>query len=166
MARTPEHRLTMWRKTSGFTIIEMVFVILIGSILTAVAMRSFQNVQSAYAARSARTMYATLHQRARSRAIEMGETVLFIVDTVGDSAFIFSGGAVTEVTRFRSQLNVDLVATPTTFLLCMTPRGYADPNCSAFAFTATSSSPINLEFWMNADSSTVTILPMGQLVGL
>lgn len=156
----------MTRKRTGFTLIEMVFVILIGSILTMVALQTFQNAQARMAARSAKTMYATLHQRARARAIEMGETVLFIVDTVGDSAFMFSNGQITDVTRFRSQMNVDLRATPTSFLLCMTPRGYADPNCSAYAFTATSSSPIDLEFWMNADSSTITILPMGQLVGM
>jgi prepilin-type N-terminal cleavage/methylation domain-containing protein len=154
------------RKTSGFTLIEMVFVILIGSLLTMVALSTFQNAQAAFAARGAKTMYATLHQRARSKAIEMGETVIFFVDTTGDSALIVSSDGITDVTRFRVQQGVDLRATPTSFIMCMTPRGYADPNCSAYAFTATSSSPIKVEFWLNADSTSVTVLPMGQLVDM
>lgn len=153
-------------KTSGFTLIEMMFVIVIGSILTMIAMSTFQDAQARFAARSAKTMYATLHQRARSRAIELGRSVLLYVDTAGDSALIINDGAVEDVTRFRSQLRVDLRANPATFLMCMTPRGYADPGCAAFAFSATSASPIILEFWLDADSTSVTILPLGQLVGM
>lgn len=154
------------RRTAGFTLIELVVVILIGSILTGFALSSFQSAQAAIAARGAKSMYATLHQRARARAIELGETVLFLVDTSGDSAFMFSNGAVSDVTHFRRELNVDLRSTPASFLICMTPRGYADPECPAFMFTATTDQPLRLEFWLNADSSSVVILPMGQLVGL
>ena len=89
------------------------------------------------------------------------------VDVVGDSAFMFSDGVVSDVTRFRSQLNIDLRA-PTSYVLCMTPRGYADYDCGSYSglMTATSSSTIRLEFWQNADSTSVLILPMGQLVGM
>lgn len=112
-------------------------------------------------------MYATLHQRARAKAVEMGTTQLFLVDTQGDSAFIIDLNTfeITDITRFREELNVDLRSTASTFLVCMTPRGYADPTCPAFGFS-TSSTPIKLEFWLNQDSTSVTILPMGQLVGM
>jgi len=156
----------MKRSPNGFTVVELVIVILIGSILVGVAMSSFQNAQSAYAARGGKTVYATLHQLARARAIELGQTVILIVDSDGDSAFTIDGGSVNNLTHFRSELNVDLRSTPSRFRICMTPRGYADPDCPAVAFSATTSSPITLEFWQNADSSTVVILPMGQLVGL
>lgn len=158
------------RRRAGFTMIELVVVILIGSILVGVALASFQNAQAAFAARGAKTMYATLHQRARAKAVELGRTQLFVVDSQGDSAFIIDWNPpsplrVTDVTRFRNELNVDLRSSPTAFLICMTPRGYADPNCPAFGFP-TNNTPIRLEFWLNADSASVLILPMGQLVGL
>ena len=143
--------------------------LLIGTILTSIAIGSFQNVQARFSARAAQQMYATLHQRARAIAIEKGETVLLQVDVAGDSAYIVRFGTGTsDVTRFRPEFNVDLRAPYSQFNLCMTPRGYADYNCGAFAgvFTATTNAALRLEFWMNADSTSVVILPMGQLVGL
>lgn len=161
-------RSLMERRATGFTMIELVLVLLVGSILTGMALSSFRNVQPRFAVRGAKTMYATLQQRARSRAVEMGETVLFFVDTVGDSAYISIDGVISDVTRFRSQLNVDLRASPSTYFLCMTPRGYADYECGSYTggFTATTNSAIRLQFWQNADSTSVLVLPMGQLVGM
>jgi hypothetical protein len=145
----------------------MVFVILIGSILTMVALSTFQNAQARMAARGAKTMYATLHQRARSRAVEMGTTVIFWVDTAGDSAMIFANGAFTDQTNFRRQLEVDLRSTPSSFIMCMTPRGFADPSCPGLGLGGvTLASPVKVEFWLNADSTSLDVLPMGQLVGL
>jgi prepilin-type N-terminal cleavage/methylation domain-containing protein len=156
----------MKRSPNGFTVIELLIVIMIGSILVGIAMSGAQRAQSGYAARGAKTMYATLHQLARARSIEMGETLRLIVDSNGDSAFIrHRDGSVTNNTKFRDELNVDLRSTPARFMLCMTPRGYADPDCPALPDTALSGAVL-LEFWQNADSSTVIILPMGQLVGM
>jgi prepilin-type N-terminal cleavage/methylation domain-containing protein len=154
------------RTPSGFTLIELVIVITIGSILVGIAMSSFQTAQSAMAARGAKTMYATLHQLARARSIEMGGTNILVVNAGGDSAYIIGSGGVTNITNFRRELNVDLRSSLDSFIVCMTPRGYADPDCPALSFGATSDAPIVLQFWRAQDSTSVTILPMGQLVGM
>jgi prepilin-type N-terminal cleavage/methylation domain-containing protein len=156
----------MKRTPSGFTLIELVVVILVGSILVGVAISSFQNAQAGYAARNGRVMYETLHQLARARSIEMGQTMRLIVDASGDSAYILHiDSTVTDVTHFRDELGVDLVSNPSRFLICMTPRGYADPDCPALPDTAISI-PVFLGFKQAGDSSVVVILPMGQLLEL
>jgi len=158
----------MERKTSGFTLIEIVFVVLIASILTTMAFSGFRNIQTRFAVRGAKVMYATLQQRARSMAVEMGETVLFYVDTAGDSAYIVRNGVTTDVARFAEVMNVDLRASQSTYFLCMTPRGYADYECGSYtgSFTATTNFTIQLQFWQGTDSTSVLVLPMGQLVGM
>lgn len=168
----------MKRNHFGFTLIELVFVILIGSILVSIALSTFQSVQTRFAVQGAKQMYMTLHQRARSKAVEMGETVLLMVQVPGDSAFIFTPGTpgtpgvgVTDVTRFDEQLGVEMrTRDNTNFFMCMTPRGYADFNCGSFGasnpfVTQTYSDTIRLQFRLNADTASVLILPMGQVVG-
>ena len=155
----------MKRSPNGFTLIELLVVIVIGSVLVGITLSGFQGAQSAFAVRGAKTMYATLHQLARARSIESGTTNFLIVDSNGDSAFIVGVGGVTDVTHFRRDLNVDMRSTPARFRICMTPRGYADPECPAVADTGISV-PVTLEFWQNADSTSVILLPMGQLVGM
>lgn len=164
----------MKRTPGGFTLIEMVIVILIGSILTSIALAQFQNVQARFAVEGAKQMYMTLHQRARSRSVEMGETVLLFVHPLGDSAYIFTPSMpvaerVSDVTRFDEQLNVD-IRTPgdVNVTICMTPRGYADYNCGSytnFGVTGTFADTVRFQFWLNADSASVLVLPMGQLIG-
>jgi len=150
----------------GFTIVEMLFVIVIATVLISLTMSGIHDAQARIAARQATHMYATLHQRARARAIEIGETVRLHVDTDGDSVYLQTSSGVSEATRFRDELNIDLRAAPSVFYLCMTPRGYADPDCPALGAPATTNAAVTLEFWRDADSSSVVILPMGQLAGI
>ena len=68
------------------------------------------------------------------------------------------------------ELNVELrTQGNVSFYTCMSPRGYADLSCGAlgvlFGFTSTFSDTVRLQFWQNADSASVLILPMGQVVG-
>ena len=164
----------MKSRTRGFTLIELVIVILIGSILTGIALNSFQNVQSRFAVQSAKRVYMSWHQRARSRAIEMGETVVLLVYTQGDSAATLTRDGNTwsygDVQRFDEELGVSLETQGNySFFTCMTPRGYADTSCGSwgatYGLTATFSDTIRLRFRQSADTASVLILPMGQVIG-
>jgi hypothetical protein len=113
-------------------------------------------------------MYMTLHQRARAKSVELGETVILLMYVQGDSAVLFSASeGLTDVTRFDEQLDVDVRTEDNSFYyMCMTPRGYADPDCGSYlGLTQTYSDTVRLQFWLNADSASVLVLPMGQLVG-
>jgi prepilin-type N-terminal cleavage/methylation domain-containing protein len=164
----------MRQKSGGFTIIELLVVIMIGSILTGVALSSFNNAQSRFAVRSAKQVYATWHQRARSKAIESGETIIMVVWVNGDSVAMLRRDGPTwvwdDVQRFDDELGVELrTQSNANFYMCMTPRGYADQSCGSWGassgVSATYSDTVRLQFWQNVDSASVLILPMGQVIG-
>jgi prepilin-type N-terminal cleavage/methylation domain-containing protein len=142
----------------GFTILELVIALLIGSILTSIALSQFGNVRGRYATAGARNTFQALHARARAQAIELGGDVRMLIDVSGDSVVLVDAdGNTLENLQFGGELNVDLQSS-SNIRLCMNSRGYADVDCNNF------NSAVNLEFWHNADSTTVKILPLGQLV--
>ena len=160
----------MKRGSAGVTLLELIIALVIGGVLVSISLSGALQVRGKFAVKGARTSYATMQQRARAKAVEKGETILFIVNTVGDSAYIWSvsEGGTTDVVNFDREFNVDVKGSSSAYLLCMTPRGYADYNCGGYSgiITATMNTAFKLEFWQNADSVSVLVLPMGQLVGL
>ena len=151
----------MPKSHSGFTIIELIVVIAVGSILTSIALTQISGAQGRIAVKGARTTYAAVHARARAHGIEMGRNVRLHVESAGDSIWIEHDGGVLEKVRFAGEHRVDLRITPTgsptTFTLCFSPRGYTDPNCNS------TNSILRIEFWQGSDSTTLLMLPMGQL---
>lgn len=148
----------MTRRGEGFTIIEMLVVVLVGAILASIAMSGYARVQSRLAVRSARDTFASLHSRARAHAVERGVAARFNVDASGDSVWISSGGTRIDGLDFRSAMGVDIRSSPSSVTLCMTPRGYADPGCNSFTSTVTFS------FAQGAESTTLSLRTLGQLV--
>lgn len=143
----------------GFSLIELVVALLVGSILTSIALSSYGNARGRFAVRGARNTFATLHARARAQAIELGSTVRLRVDVSGDSVAVWSEDRGTlESVHFDEEFNVDIRTNVGTISLCMNPRGYADPECNSFSSTA------KITFWQNADSASLGLLPLGQLV--
>ncbi len=147
----------MNHRPRGFTVVELVIALVIGSILTSIALTSYKNARGHFAVRGARDMFAALQARARAQAIESGSTIRLIVDVAGDSAYLWQSGSNLETVRFADN-HVDLKSDVGDFYLCMNARGYADSSCNSFTGAA------NLTFWQNADSASVEILPLGQLI--
>ncbi len=148
----------MNRSRRGFTVLELVIALVIGSILTTIALTSYKNVQGRYAVHGARDMFSSLVARARAQAIQGGSTVKVVVDVEGDSASLWQNGANLNETVHFSDNHVDLKSSVDNFDLCMSSRGYADTSCNTFT------NAVTLSFWQNADSATVQILPLGQLI--
>ncbi len=147
----------MNRRSRGFTLIEVLIAIMIGMILTSIAVRGFGDTSSRMATRQARNVFNGMAARARAHAIESGSRTILIADAQGDSVVLFVGGTVIENIRFSGEMGVDIQSSSTVTRICMSPRGFADPDCNSF------SSAITIAFVQGAQTETIEILPLGQI---
>ena len=147
----------MNRRSRGFTLIEILVVIVIGGILMSMAVKGFGTTSSSLAVRRARNVYTGMAARARAHAIESGWNTLLVANIPGDSVWIWANGRIVENVRFAEEMGVDLRATSATVRICMSPRGYANTNCNSF------SSTVKMAFVQGAQSETIEILPLGQI---
>lgn len=145
-------------RRSGFTLIELVIVVVVAAALIGISTVAFGGIQNRLSAGQGIRNFKALHARARAQAIEGGQRTFLWVDTPGDSVWITRGGETLEVIRFDRELGVEITGTPNFFRLCMTPRGFADPDCNSFSNSA------KLEFSQGAEAFAVEILPLGQLI--
>ena len=147
----------MKRRSRGFTIIEVLIVLIIGTILMSMAVKAFGATSSHLAVRQARTVYNGMVARARAQAIESGFLTLVVANIPGDSVWIFANGKVVENVRFSEEMGVDIQAASPTVRLCMSPRGYANPDCNSFT------SAVKMTFAQGAETESIEILPLGQI---
>ncbi len=141
--------------------IELVVVLLVGSVLTSIAIQSFNGVSGRFATRGARQTLMSMHARARAQAVEFGRTVRLNVDPAGDSAWLSLGGDVLEVLDFREEFSVDLrTSTGSNFRVCMNARGFADTGCNNFV------TPVTITFLLASDTVSVRVLTLGQMTAV
>jgi type II secretory pathway pseudopilin PulG len=124
----------------GFTMIEIVIVMVIGIALASVAVSAFAPAQRLYSISSARESFAALQN--------------FSTDVVQ----ITRDGTVLETVNFRESMNVDLKSGFTTMQLCMNSRGYGEVSCNSF------SSGTDIYFIMNGDYKRMRVFPLGQMI--
>jgi len=146
------------RHRRGFTVLELVVVIMVGAVLTTIAIRSLGGVQSRMSVRQARNVFASMHARARAQAVEFGENVLLEVDTGGDSIWVTRAGTVLEVIRFQNEMGVDITGSASTYTVCMNSRGFATESCNSF------NTAVTLGFAQGGETASLQILPLGQVI--
>jgi prepilin-type N-terminal cleavage/methylation domain-containing protein len=144
---------------NGFTLIELVVVIMIATVILATTVRSFGDVGDRRSVVAAQSAFESLHARARAHAIERGTPVRLNVDGSGDSVWLETDSTQLEMVDFKETFGVDLQGYPTDDVtLCMSPRGFADTSCNTF-------SSLGAAFFMAGDELLwAAFLPLGQLV--
>ncbi len=147
----------MNRRAYGFTLIEVLIVVVVGTILTSMAVKGFGTVLGQTSTRQARNVFVGLVARARAQAIESGQTMAVVTSATGDSVSIVAQGTVLETVRFGTEMDVDIQAASDVTQLCMNAKGYADTGCNSF------SSAVTMAFVQGTEADSVEILPMGQV---
>ena len=151
--------MDMDKRRSGFSIIELVVVLMVGSLLTSIAVSSFYGVTGRYATKGARQAFMGMSARARAQAVEYGGTVRLNLDPGGDSVWLSRGSEVIEVLDFGEEFEVDIrTSTASDLRVCMNARGFADTGCNNFT------SPVTVTFLLASDTASVRVLPLGQMV--
>jgi prepilin-type N-terminal cleavage/methylation domain-containing protein len=147
----------MRRSRAGFTVIELLVVVVLAAMLTQLAVKTFGLTSSHIAAREARNVFNGLVARARAQAIESGIPTMLVADADGDSVMVFANGNVAEKVRFGEELGVDIQTEQRITRICMNTRGYADTDCNSF------SSVTKMAFSQGTKSTTIEIFPLGQI---
>lgn len=151
--------MEMDNRRSGFSIIELVVVLMVGSVLTSIAMTSFNGISGHYATKGARQTFMAMNARARAQAVEYGRIVRLNLDPGGDSVWLSRGSEVLEVLDFGEEFDVDIrTSTNSELRVCMNARGFADTRCNNF------SSPVTVSFVLASDTASVQVLSLGQMV--
>lgn len=122
----------MKRSKSGFTILELLVVLMVGGVLTSISVSSFSSVRDRMVQRQSQRAFQSMNARARAMAIESGGFVKFMLDTAGDSIWIERNDTTLELVNMLTEYGVDLTASYTTMTNCFNSRGIADSNCTSY----------------------------------
>jgi prepilin-type N-terminal cleavage/methylation domain-containing protein len=147
----PRHR------SSGFTLIEILVAVTVGMVLTGIAAMNTVGARASYGLSAAERAFGGLHARARSHAVERGVNVLFHVDASADSVWVTAGGDVLEGLNLQGEFGVDVAVDGSSFHVCFTPRGFANPACSS------SGSAQKVVFYKGNRTRSLAVLPLGQV---
>lgn len=158
------NRPMMLRQRGGFTLVELLIVMIIGATLTTMAIPSFTRLMNARNAQNARDRLVWLANRARMRAMERGSVQLLEISPSRNAAWIVRRNGVTaadtlETVRFTGEYSATVsTSTGNTITVCYSARGYA--------FSCSGNSPAaNVEATLTHAGKTATarIKPLGQV---
>lgn len=155
------------RNRRGFTLMELVIVLTLGGILTAVVVNSFGRMQTRMAPNSAQSQFLTMHAHARALAVERAALARLRVDPATGIVSVLLQHAPDDPEAdwelvfqrdFRDAFDVDIETSPSGQIeVAMTPRGYASP-----MENTPSNQQMQVRFVRGNRSSEVVLLPLGQ----
>lgn len=122
----------------GFTIIEVIVVIVIGAILTGIVSLGIAGVQQATALDQSHRMLSSMIMRAKAQAIQEGRSIELRLNGPADYAAVVrnDGGTITtlEEMYFENELGIDLsLNSGNTATMCFGPNGVANTRCGGVA---------------------------------
>lgn len=152
----------MTRTSNGFTILELIIVVVISIVLAGIVTQSFSRVHGELGVRSAQSTFLSMHAQARAFAAERGSMVRLVVDEDDDEFRVEWNDVVTGTLEVLNQVNVgrefdvDVITGEGLSMICFTPRGVASPACNTFDGT------LDVELVRGNRSTSLTVLQLGQ----
>lgn len=148
------------RARPGFTVVELLFVMLIAGVLGALSLPQFARYMSRRNVVNATDSFRLSAARARAAAVERGDVMLVVVRPLQDSILIMSADATDTIDVLdyaAGEIQVDVIA-GSSLVVCYVPRGYAHPGCGSGNIL-----PQRVGFSGGTDTAWVTINAVGQV---
>lgn len=145
----------------GFSMIELLFVLIIGSVLMGMAVSGSGTYLARKGARDARDMFVYMATHARTAAIERGTDVRLVVDASTDRMVIRTGSTgsgeiVDEIQLSEFGARVTMTG-GSSLTICYNPRGFAKETCS------TNIGDTEVTFTRGGFSESATVRGLGQV---
>ena len=156
-------------RRAGFTLVEVLLVLIIGGILLGYAIPAFTNLTQRRNAQNARDAVIWMAARARARAIEQGQIQLLEIDPASDRAWIVrrnTGTALASDTVEKINFVTEQKATVNTtantkITVCYGSRGYAI-QCAGTSPTTT----VDVTFTFMDQAAVARVKPLGEIESL
>jgi prepilin-type N-terminal cleavage/methylation domain-containing protein len=148
------------RARAGFSIVELLFVMIIAGLLMTIGTNSFRKFETYQSVENSRNAVIQLARRARSVAIEKGTTVQIDIDATNKRASVSSGGTTIDQIYF-SELGIATMTNSNgaTITVCYNARGFAlTSTCT------TAGLPATVTFGRGGQSGVITVQPLGRIV--
>jgi prepilin-type N-terminal cleavage/methylation domain-containing protein len=140
---------------NGFTVLELMLVLMIGGIIAGFAARGYAAVANERAAANARAALVRTAFHAQTEARRTGRMVYLNIRPDSGWAWVETSTGQVLHSVDASEYGATMVGAP--LRLCYTARGYALPSCTNF------SSPATIGYVRAADTSSVVVTALGQV---
>jgi prepilin-type N-terminal cleavage/methylation domain-containing protein len=121
----------MRQGTAGFSLLEMMFVLVIAAILLTLVVPGLGSLLARRNAQNARDAYVWLGMQARTLSMEQGQQIELRLDPDSNQAEVLKpDGSVVQKVDFASTYGVELsTSSGDVVTVCYTPRGFALSGC-------------------------------------
>jgi prepilin-type N-terminal cleavage/methylation domain-containing protein len=148
------------RVRAGFTLVEVLFVLVIAAILMTMGGQSFRKFETSQQLENGRNSLMLLGRRARAEAVNRGTNVR--LDIIADSAIArvsVGGTTVIDQVFLRREFGVNLTnGSGANITVCYNARGFAVTSCSS------SGLPTTVTVARSGSSSQVRIQVLGTII--
>lgn len=145
----------MMIRRSGFTMIELLVVIVVGSVVLAIGTRQFSTISNQRAVTNASNAMVQTASRARAEAMRSGRLVYMRVRP--DLGQVEVDNSVEDL-HMLDMSDYGVTMSGSGFTVCYAARGFALPGCTTFNNTV-----LDVGFARGGATAGVKVMPLGQV---